>query len=100
MTKHKTIIEKNSTFTFEKPSSTNLFKFKDIEKPKEVLKKTKSLNKNTEILEFLFNHKINNNNNNKSKPNNNNNSQDIFDPKNIKYSILVILSLQILVSDS
>jgi hypothetical protein len=100
MAKHKTTIEKNPAFAFKKPFSTNLPEFKSIEKPKEVLKKTKSLNKNTKILEFLFDHKIDNNNNNKSNPNNNNNSQDIFDPKNIEYSTLIIPSPQILVSDS
>jgi hypothetical protein len=86
---------------FDKPSSskpffTNSLEFNSIEKPKEVFKKTKPLNKNFEILEFLFNQKIDNS---KSNNNNNNTKHDIFDPKNMKYSISVIPSLQILVFD-
>jgi hypothetical protein len=100
ISKHKvtTDIEKTLAFTFEKPSSTNPPEFKSIEKPKEVIKKTKLLNKNSKIFESLFNEKIDNNkptNNNKS-----NNSQDIFDLKNIKYSTSIISSPQILVSNS
>jgi hypothetical protein len=63
-------------FTFKKPTtpnSVNSPKFKRIEKPKEVIKKTKPLNKNSEILKFLFDNNNNNNNNT-----NNNNMQDIF----------------------
>jgi hypothetical protein len=54
MSKHKTTIEKTSIFTFDKPSSTNPPEYKGIEKPKDVIKKTKSLNKNSKILEFFF----------------------------------------------
>jgi hypothetical protein len=69
LSKHKIQIEKTEAFAFNKPSSTNLSEFIGIDKPKEVIKKNKPLNKNTEILEFLFEQKIDNNNNN----NNNNN---------------------------
>jgi hypothetical protein len=83
MSKHKTNIDKNTAFAFNKPSSINPPEFNDIKKLKKVIKKTKLLNKNTKILEFFFDQKIDN-----SKPNNNNNnnSQDIFDLKNIEYS--------------
>jgi hypothetical protein len=50
MSKHKTTIEKTAAFAFDKPSSTNPPEFKSIEKPKEVFKKTKPLNKNSKIL--------------------------------------------------
>jgi hypothetical protein len=92
MSKHKTFTD-NKAFEFDnpKPTSINPLEYHRIEKPKEVVKKTKPLNKNTKIYEYLFDQKLENNkttiNNNN---NNNNNSQDIFDPKNIEYSTLKI----------
>jgi hypothetical protein len=86
MSKHK--------FAFEKPTtlnSINPLEFKRIEKPKEIIKKTKLLNKNSKILEFLFDN--NNNNNNNNNTNNNNNMQDIFNLTNIEYSTSLILLL-------
>jgi hypothetical protein len=63
------IKHKSNKFPFKKPAFLILnpphikpLKFSRIEKPKKVLKKTKSLNKNSEILTFLS--KKNNNNNN------------------------------------
>jgi hypothetical protein len=101
MSKHKTNIDKNTAFTFDKPSSTNPPEFTSIEKPKEVIKKTKLLNKNTEILEFFFDQKIDNSkSNNNNNNNNNNNSQDIFDPKNMKYSTPIKILPKIITSDS
>jgi hypothetical protein len=104
LSKHKTNIDNTSTFTFNKPSSTDSPEYKDIEKPKKVIKKNKFLNKNTEILEFLFDQKLdnnnNNNNNNNSKTNKSNNSKDIFDPKNMEYSTSTKTLPQILVLDS
>jgi hypothetical protein len=85
-------------FEFNKPSSTNPPEYNGIDKPKEVIKKNKPLNKNTEILEFLFNQKDNNNNNTKLKTSNN--IEDIFDPKNMEYTTSLIPLLQILVLDS
>jgi hypothetical protein len=99
MSKHKITTDNPVAFTFNKPLSTNPLEFKGIEKPKEVFKKTKSLNKNSEIFEYFFNQKINNSIPNNSK-NNNNNSQDIFDPKNMKYSTPIKTLPQILTSDS
>jgi hypothetical protein len=83
LSKHKTITENTSAFTFEKPFSTNPPKYKSIEKPKEVIKKTKPLNKNTDILEFFFHQKLDNS---KPKTTNSNNTKDIFNPKNIEYT--------------
>jgi hypothetical protein len=102
MSKHKTTTEKPSVFTFEKLSSTNPPKFKRIEKLKDVIKKTKPLNKNSKILEFFFDQQIDNYNNNKKSSNNNNNNsmQDIFNPKNMEYSTSTKPSPQILISDS
>jgi hypothetical protein len=86
MSKHKTSIEKNQVFEFDKLTTTNPLEYHRIEKPKEVIKKTKLLNKNSKIYEYLFEQKIENNNNN------NNNSQDIFDPKNMEYYTSIIPS--------
>jgi hypothetical protein len=91
--------DNTSVFTFEKPFTTNPPEYKGIEKPKEVIKKNKPLNKSIEILEFLFDQKLDNNNNNKSKPNISNN-EDIYNPKNMKYTTPPITLSQILVSDS
>jgi hypothetical protein len=67
MSKHKITNKKTSVFTFKKPSFTNLLKFKSIEKPKEIIKKTKPLNKNSKIFEFFFDQNIDNSkNDNKS----------------------------------
>jgi hypothetical protein len=97
LSKHKTTIKNTSTFTFEKPFSTNPPEYKGIEKPKEVIKKTKPLNKNIDILEFFFDQKLDNN---KPKTTNSNNAKDIFNPKNMEYATLTVLLSQILVSDS
>jgi hypothetical protein len=43
--------DKNQTFEFNEPTSTNPSKYHKIEKLKEVIKKTKPLNKNSEIYE-------------------------------------------------
>jgi hypothetical protein len=80
LSKHKVQTEK--AFAFNKPSPTNPLEFIGIDKPKEVIKKNKLLNKNTEILEFLFEQKIESNNNNKPITN----TEDIFDLKNIEYN--------------
>jgi hypothetical protein len=97
LSKHKINTEDTSAFIFNKPSSTNPLEYKDIEKPKKVIKKNKPLNKNIEILEFFFNQKLDNNN---PKPNTSNNSKDIFDLKNMEYTIPTKTLSQILVSDS
>jgi hypothetical protein len=79
-----------------KPLSINLPKFKRIEKPKEVIKKTKPLNKNYEILAFLS--KNNNNKYNNSFVN----AQDIYNLDNINTPTLTPLNplLEILIADS
>jgi hypothetical protein len=82
LSKHKIQNQNKDAFTFNKPSLTNPLEFIGIDKPKEVIKKNKPLNKNTEILEFFFEQKIDNNNNNKPKQN----TKDIFDLKNIEYN--------------
>jgi hypothetical protein len=101
MSKHK-ITTDNKAFEFDnpKPTSTNPPEYHEIEKPKEVVKKTKPLNKNTEIYEYLFDQKLENNKTTTNNNNNNNNSQDIFDPKNMEYSTPKIPLLQILAMDS
>jgi hypothetical protein len=99
MSKHKTPIDKNQAFKFNKPTSTNPLEYYRIKKPKEVIKKTKPLNKNTKIYEYLFEQKIENIKTTTNN-NNNNNSQDIFNPKNMKYCTLIIPPPQILVTDS
>jgi hypothetical protein len=85
LSKHK-INTENIAFAFNKPSPTNSPEYIGIDKPKEIIKKNKPLNKNTEILEFLFNQKDNNNNND-NKPKNYN-TENIFDPKNMEYTTL------------
>jgi hypothetical protein len=100
--KRKHLRMSKHSFTFKKPTtpnSINPLEFKRIEKPKEVIKKTKLLNKNSKILEFLFDNN-NNNNNNNNNTNNNNNVQDIFDLVNIEYSTPPILLPQIIALDS
>jgi hypothetical protein len=100
MSKHISIIDKLTVFSFDKPTSTLQFfntnppEFKGIDKLKEVFKKTKPLNKNSKILFFL-------------SENNNNNSfiniKDIYNLANINTPtptpILKTLS-KILVTDS
>jgi hypothetical protein len=54
LSKHKINTNNTSTFAFDKPTSTNPPEFNSIEKPKDVAKKNKPLNKNTDILDFLF----------------------------------------------
>jgi hypothetical protein len=69
-----------------------------------VIKKNKLLNKNTKILEFFFEQKIeSNNNNNKPKSN----TKDIFNLKNIEYNTppktipqILALDLQVTVPSS
>jgi hypothetical protein len=90
---------KNTIFAFNKPSFTNPSEYIGIDKPKEIIKKNKPLNKNTKILEFLFNQKNNNDNNNNNKPQNYN-TKDIFNPKNMKYNTLSKPISQILALDS
>jgi hypothetical protein len=83
LSKHKIQTQNKDAFAFNKPSPTNPPEFIGIDKLKEMIKKNKPLNKNTKILEFLFEQKIdNNNNNNKPKQN----TEDIFDLKNIEYN--------------
>jgi hypothetical protein len=77
MSKHKFAFNKPTIPTTPTPC-IELLEFKRIEKPKEVIKKTKPLNKNFEILDFLFE-----NNNKSNNNNNNNNAQDIFNLNNI-----------------
>jgi hypothetical protein len=96
LSKHKIQNQNKDAFTFNKPSLTNPLEFIGIDKPKEVIKKNKPLNKNTEILEFLFEQKIdNNNNNNKPKQN----TEDIFNLKNIEYNTPPKIILPIITQD-
>jgi hypothetical protein len=60
MSKHKTTTKKDQVFTFNKLTFTNPPEFYSIEKPKEVIKKTKPLNKNSEIFKYFFEQKIKN----------------------------------------
>jgi hypothetical protein len=89
-------------FAFNKPSNTNSLEFNGIDKPKEVIKKNKPLNKNTEILDFLFKIKDNNNNNNNTNISTNKtiNKEDIFDIKNMEYVTPPIRLLEIITVDS
>jgi hypothetical protein len=103
LSKHKTNTNNTSAFAFDKPFSTNPPEYIGIDKPKDVIKKNKPLNKNTEILKFFFDQKLdnnNNNNNNNPKLNTSNNTKDIFNPKNMEYTTPPKTLSQILVSDS
>jgi hypothetical protein len=98
LSKHK-INTENTAFAFNKPSPTSSFEFIGIDKPKEIIKKNKPLNKNTEILEFFFNQKDINNNNNKNNSKTSN-IENIFNPKNMEYTTPPKPIPQILASDS
>jgi hypothetical protein len=100
MSKYILTLEKPSAFFFEKPTfqslNTNPLEFKRINKSKEVLKKTKPLNKNSKILTFLSDNNSNNNNNNSFI-----NAQDIYNLDNINTLTPTLkVSLEVLVIDS